>query len=157
MSVPMREPFSISSGSVSEKQSVILRLEEDGQTGWGEASAMGGSFYSPETPESCRDELKTLLAQLIGSAVPSMLVLEDELQRLSRNAFVRTAIETAAWEVVAKKRNMSLRELFDISGSSHSIGACGGALSDKRRASGCAAAIKRISVQTPQGEDPTRR
>lgn len=115
VSVPMREPFSISSGSISEKQSVILPLEEDGEIGWGEASAMGGSFYSPETPEGCRDELKVLLAQLMDRQFPSMLVLEDELQRLSRNAFVRTAIETAAWEVVARKRDLSLRELFDIS------------------------------------------
>ncbi len=114
VSIPMREPFRISSGAVSEKRSIVLRLEAEGQIGWGEASAMSGSFYSPETPESCRDELRTLLGQLLDRQFPSMLELENELQHLSRNNFVNAAVETAAWEIIARKRNISLRELFGI-------------------------------------------
>ena len=55
--VPFVEPFRISSGCVAEKDAIILELHSDGLTGYGESSAMAGSFYSADTPEKCWSEL----------------------------------------------------------------------------------------------------
>ena len=47
--VALHEPFRISSGAVSEKQSVVVELETAaGGFGFGEASPMSGSFYSAD-------------------------------------------------------------------------------------------------------------
>src|SRR2546421_4513806 len=61
--VPLHEPFRISSGDVSIRDSILIELEANGAggsrplTGWGEASPMPGNFYSSETPEATWDFL----------------------------------------------------------------------------------------------------
>src|SRR5262249_3895802 len=50
--IPLLEPFRISNGSVAVKDSIIVEVHAGHLTGFGEASPMAGSFYSPETPES---------------------------------------------------------------------------------------------------------
>lgn len=115
VSVPMREPFRISSGEVSRKEAILLRVGDGAYHGWGESSAMGGGFYSSETPDGCEAELVNgVLAAVLGRKFPSMLALEEAVVRATDNRFVRVAVETAAWELVAQRRHVSLRQLFGI-------------------------------------------
>jgi O-succinylbenzoate synthase len=115
VSIPMHEPFRISSGEVSNKEAILLRTGDGRESGWGEASAMGGTFYSSETPEGCYEELlHRVLPHLLDRQFSSMLVFEQELERLSQNRFVRAAVETAAWELIARRKQISLRQLFQI-------------------------------------------
>src|SRR2546426_8609341 len=66
--VPLHEPFRISSGEVSIRDSILVELEAEGaggsssQTGWGEASPLPGAFYSSETPEATGGFLVDCLA-----------------------------------------------------------------------------------------------
>jgi O-succinylbenzoate synthase len=115
ISIPMREPFRISSGEVIRKDALLLRVGSGAYHGWGESSAMGGDFYSSETPEGCETELaNSVLPAVLDREFPSMLALEEELVRLTGNRFVRVAVETAAWEFVAQRRHLTLRPLFGI-------------------------------------------
>ncbi|HEY6991033.1 MAG TPA: o-succinylbenzoate synthase [Bryobacteraceae bacterium] len=115
VSIPMHEPFRISSGEVSDKEAVLLRIGDGHYFGWGECSAMGGTFYSSETPERCYEELRhRVLPRLLERQFSSMLVFEQELENLSQNRFVRAAIETAAWDLISRRRNLNLRQLFQI-------------------------------------------
>lgn len=115
VAIPMHEPFRISSGEVSLKEAVLVRLSDDGGFGWGESSAMPGAFYSNETPDSCERELvERILPRLAGASFPNMLALEAWLDESTTSRFVRVAIETAAWELLARKAGISLRELFGI-------------------------------------------
>ena len=79
--VPLVEPFRISSGSVSEKDAIVVRVDSDGFSGWGESSPMAGSFYSTDTPESCWSELCDVIvpavlrrdiARDVGSPLPAV-------------------------------------------------------------------------------------
>jgi len=111
----MHEPFRISSGEVSNKEAILLRTADGRESGWGESSAMGGTFYSSETPEGCYEELlHRVLPHLLDRQFSSMLVFEQELERLSQNRFVRAAVETAAWDLIARRKRISLRQLFQI-------------------------------------------
>lgn len=111
--IPLVEPFRISSGQVSVKDAVLVRVCAGEVCGWGEASAMPGSFYSPETPESCLHELiDRLIPSVLGKEFSSIADINDCLERLSSNRFARAAIETACWELLARRQNTSLRELF---------------------------------------------
>lgn len=115
VAVPMREPFRISSGEVSRKEAIVLRLGDKEHHGWGESSAMGGGFYSSETPDGCEAELSNgVFDAVLGREFTSMLALEAALLRATDNRFVRVAIETAAWGFIAQRRQVSLRQLFGI-------------------------------------------
>jgi O-succinylbenzoate synthase len=113
VAVPMREPFRISSGEVGTKEAILVRLRGKNSFGWGESSAMPGAFYSAETPQSCRTELvERVIPGVIGRQFDSLHQLESELDSLTSNRFVRVAIETAAWEMVARQRGQSIRQLM---------------------------------------------
>src|SRR5947208_5075425 len=62
VTIPLHEPFRISSGAVSEKECIVVEMRADQAVGFGEASPMGGSFYSADSPDST---WKALAEQLI--------------------------------------------------------------------------------------------
>jgi O-succinylbenzoate synthase len=115
VSIPMREPFRISSGEVSRKDAVLVRVADGPSFGWGESSAMAGAFYSSDTPDSCQQELvEQILPSLIGRHFENVGELESAVAGMTESRFVRAALETAAWELAARKRGISLRQLFGI-------------------------------------------
>jgi O-succinylbenzoate synthase len=115
ISVPMLEPFRISSGEVSRKDAVLVRLLDGASWGWGESSAMPGGFYSEETPESCERELiANVLPRVVGRSWPTMGAFERELAELAPSRFVRVALETAAWEMLARRAGVSLRQYLGL-------------------------------------------
>ncbi len=115
VAIPMLESFRISSGEVACKEAIIVCLQGDGGFGWGESSSMPGSFYSSDTPDTCERELiGRVLPALAGRSFPTVLALETALAELTPSCFVRVAIETAAWEMLARQRGQSLRQLFGI-------------------------------------------
>ena len=115
VSIPMVEPFRISSGEVSRKDAIVLRMANEHSFGWGESSAMPGAFYSQDTPDSCQQQLlETALPRLAGSQFSTMQELEATLLSWSLSPFVRVAVETAAWEMLARAGKQSLRALFGL-------------------------------------------
>ena len=116
VSIPLREPFRISSGEVSRKDVLLVRISDGSAYGWGESSAMGGGFYSTETPDGCEAELlNVLLPAVLGRQFESIADLNENLSSLTSNCFARVAVETAAWEMMARSRGVSVRELLGIS------------------------------------------
>lgn len=115
VAIPLGEPFRISSGEVRLKEALLLRIGEGDFSGWGESSAMSGSFYSAETPDTCQRELlEVLLPAVLGRQFSSLLDLDAYLAGLTSNRFARVAIETAAWDLVARRRNLSLHEVLGL-------------------------------------------
>ncbi|MEK7404144.1 MAG: o-succinylbenzoate synthase [Acidobacteriota bacterium] len=97
--IPLVEPFRISSGAVSEKDAIVVRVESDGLAGYGECSPMAGSFYSADTPESCWRELVELGGRL------------DAVDSLTSN-FSKAGIETALWDLEAQRQGKPLYKLL---------------------------------------------
>jgi len=115
ISVPMLEPFRISSGEVACKTSVLVRLTDGERWGWGESSAMPGGFYSEETPDGCEQELvANVLPRVVGRQWATMGEFERLLAELAPSRFVRVALETAAWEMLAREAGVSLRAYFGL-------------------------------------------
>jgi O-succinylbenzoate synthase len=114
VSVPMTEPFRISSGEVSTKEALLVRLSGPRGHGWGESSAMPGGFYSADTPDSCWQELTNLLPSLCGRVFASVAELAGELAAGGNSRFATVAVETAAWEYIARARDVSLSDLFGV-------------------------------------------
>jgi len=113
--VPFIEPFRISNGVVSEKESILVELTTDaGIVGWGEASPMSGSFYSAVTPDSSWAALNEMVPGLFsrGALDPTRFyeVLRDE----QVDPFAKAGLEGALWDAYAKAKRKPLYELFGI-------------------------------------------
>jgi len=111
--VPFWEPFRLSNGEVSVKDAILVQIEADGLTGWGEASPLAGSAYSGETPQSTWDFLCNHL-------VPSFLE-QPELdptqcfERLSKfpgEPFAKAGLEGAVWDLHAQRTGTPLWSLL---------------------------------------------
>lgn len=106
--VPLLEPFRISNGSVSVKDSIILEAQAGGFTGFGEASPMAGSFYSSETPESTWRALVERLAPAhIGRELTTALADDDESE-----PFARAGLEGALWDLACHRAGEPLWRLL---------------------------------------------
>lgn len=119
--VPFHEPFRISSGEVSVKDAILVELEASGVVGWGEASPMPGSIYSPETPESTWEFLRNRL-------VPSFLERPDfdphrcsqRLAEFQGEPFAKAGVEGAVWGLGAGMESKPLWAMM-LGGAKRSI------------------------------------
>jgi O-succinylbenzoate synthase len=107
--VPFVEPFRISSGCVAEKDAIVLELHSDGFTGYGESSAMAGSFYSADTPEKSWSELcELVLPAIVGREFECPQNWNLALDGLRAGNFTKAGVETAFWDLAAQSRNQPL-------------------------------------------------
>jgi O-succinylbenzoate synthase len=109
--LPLLEPFVISGGQMLERRSLIVVLQDkEGHRGYGESPPFELPFYSEETLASARYLLEAvLIPRLLHSPVESPESIDQIVRRGVRgNPFARAAIETAAWDLEAARRNTGL-------------------------------------------------
>jgi o-succinylbenzoate synthase len=114
LSVPLREPFRISNGSVAEKDVVLVEVVTGGGvTGWGEASPMSGAFYSDDTPDSAWRALSTSLVPLtLGDGLIDATRFFERLRGIPGEPFAKAGLEGALWEAQALSLGVPLYELL---------------------------------------------
>ncbi|MBK6345017.1 MAG: o-succinylbenzoate synthase [Bacteroidales bacterium] len=106
-------PFVTSMGTEYDEEHIIVRVEGDGVTGWGESVAEGTPFYSYETVQTAWHILKDFL-------IPAILGkdLKDVAESNALNAKVRghmmakAGLEAALWDAFAKSQNISLSKML---------------------------------------------
>lgn len=115
--VPLHEPFKISNGEVSVKDAILVELQgANGNTGWGEASPMGGSFYSTETPGSTWEFLVSkAVPGLLERALPDASRCFDWLSGFPGEPFAKAGIEGAVWDYWANLTGIPLYQMFGAS------------------------------------------
>lgn len=121
--IPLHAPFKISSGEVSQKDAIIVAVYSEGLVGYGEASPMAGSFYSEDSPETTWDCLtKQILPKLQLRKGVDRSQLDHVLDQVERNSFAKAGLETALWELEAKRKAVPL---FQLLGGTQSRIPCG--------------------------------
>ena len=108
----LREFFEISSGGVQARRIVLLTIEGDGVEGWSECVAGDSPGYSYETADTAWHILTRWL-------LPALMQLEARDARAMSPApwirghpMARAAVEMALWDLEAKRRKVSLRDLL---------------------------------------------
>ncbi|MBA3317930.1 MAG: o-succinylbenzoate synthase [Gemmatimonadales bacterium] len=115
LTLPLVEPFIISGGTMHERRSLVVVLhDEDGHRGYGESPPFELPFYSEETTASARFMLqRVLIPRILGTVVESPEAVDAVLRTGVRgNNFARAAMETAAWDLEAHRRNTGLAALL---------------------------------------------
>ena len=115
LALPLLEPFIISGGTMDVRRSLVVVLHDgEGHQGWGESPPFELPFYSEETLAGARDLLeRVLIPRLEGRAVAGPEAVDVLLRDGVRgNPFARAALETAAWDLEAHRRNCGLAALL---------------------------------------------
>ncbi len=117
VAIPLARPFRISGGVLSVRRSLIVEVEDrTGARGYGESAPFEAPFYSEETLSSAR-------ACLVEHLMPRVRErafggLEEAVREMARgirgNRFARAGLETALWDLVCAKANVSLRALLAL-------------------------------------------
>ena len=112
--VPLHEPFKISNGEVSVKDAILVELQgANGTAGWGEASPMGGSFYSAETPDSTWEFLVCkAVPGLLERPLPEADKCFDWLSEFPGEPFAKAGVEGAVWDFWANQAGVPLYQML---------------------------------------------
>jgi O-succinylbenzoate synthase len=113
--LPLKEPFRISSGVVSERRIGLLELiATDGTSGWSECVAGEQPNYSYETIDTAWHAMREWLApRVLGRSFEGP---ENVFAALDRSVcghnMAKAAIEMGCWDVAARQANLPLAKLL---------------------------------------------
>lgn len=111
--IPLKTPFRISVGEITEKEGIIFEMRSGDVTGWGEAAVDAIPFYAHETVGSVIDVASRVLAPLLKSRTwdtPEELV--PEFDKTRGNNFAKAGLEAAFWDVCGKTSGKSCINLI---------------------------------------------
>jgi o-succinylbenzoate synthase len=113
--LPLREPFQISSGTMSERRMALLELHDtSGATTWSECVADATPNYSPETIDTCWLAITQWVAPRVlfrAFASPGEVhaVLEQDFRG---HQMAKAAVEMGMWGLEAERLAMPLARLI---------------------------------------------
>lgn len=106
-------PFETSFGVEEFVEHLIVRVDAEGLTGWGESPADADPFYSYEDVHTAWHILHNhLIPNVIGQEIAS---IDDLIQRGARvrgHNMAKAGLEFAMWDLFAKVRGVSLSKLL---------------------------------------------
>jgi L-alanine-DL-glutamate epimerase-like enolase superfamily enzyme len=121
----LKHVFTISRGSVSVQPTLIVELEEDGLSGFGEATT---NTYYGVTIENMAAALRGVEPELAGTSLDDPAQLWQQLDpQLAGNRFAQCALDQAAHDLWGKIRGKPVYELWgqsaeDLPPSNYTIG-----------------------------------
>ena len=159
--LPLREPFRISSGVVSERRILLVRMvDADGVASWSECVAGEQPNYSPETIDTAWLALRDWFApRLLAATLESARAADAVLSRGVRgHRMARAALEMGVWELEARRRELPLARLLGGTRSHVDVGISLGiqttpaALVERARAAH-GAGYRKIKLKIQPGSD----
>lgn len=108
--MPLKHPFETSFGVTHNRRILLLRVwDKDGATGWGECTAPNRPFYLSETIDTCWVIIKNAIVPMLANAkVDSAADVPGILGPIQGNRMAIGAVETAIWDLEAKRKNLPL-------------------------------------------------
>ena len=108
----LRYPFSISRHTYYSQQNIIVALQENGYTGYGEATI---NPYYNITTENLKSTLQTIDERLstYSFSSPDQLY-EDFIDLLPVNSFALGALNTASWDLYGKIKGLSVGDMIEL-------------------------------------------
>jgi O-succinylbenzoate synthase len=109
--LPFVKPFSISSATWTSKEALLLRIESDGITAWGECVADPDPYYASETTSTAEPILRDFLLPLVEPEL-TMGELEQRFHRVRGHGMAKATIENALFDLIAKREGIPLHTLL---------------------------------------------
>lgn len=108
--LPLIHFFETSFGRTTERRIILVRvIDKDGADGWGECTAGEGPFYSDEWTDSAWLTIEEFLAPMIvGEDLERAANVFPRLSPVRGHRMAKAAIETACWDLEAKRAGLPL-------------------------------------------------
>ncbi len=109
--LPFVAPFAISTAVWTAKEALLLKLEGDGLTAWGECVADPDPYYASETTATARHVLRDFLLPLVAAGA-TLGETEDRMRRVRGHEMARATLENALIDLVARTKGVPLHALL---------------------------------------------
>jgi O-succinylbenzoate synthase len=109
--LPFVKPFTISSATWTAKEALLLRIDGDGVTGWGECVADPDPYYASETTTTAHHIIKDFLLPLVEPGI-TLAELERRFHRVRGHRMAKATIENALIDLIAHREGFPLHELL---------------------------------------------
>ncbi len=106
-------PFVTSMGTEYDEEHIIVRVDADGVTGWGESVAEGTPFYSYETVPTAWHILKDfLIPSVLGRDINTVDEAIAGYAKVRGHMMAKAGLEAAIWDAFAKTKGISLSQMI---------------------------------------------
>jgi O-succinylbenzoate synthase len=113
ISMPLVAPFETSFGRETVRQGILIIVQAEGLTGYGECVASREPGYNYETIGTAWHILKEFVTPLIlGQDVKDALDLQHRVERIRGHHLAKAGVEMAIWDLLGKRNGKSLKEMF---------------------------------------------
>lgn len=114
IAMPLKTPFSTHLGTVKNREGIIVEvMDTEGSKGYGEGVAFSSPWYTEETVDTSYHVLKDFLIPLLRNAdIKHPSDAGRAFDALRRNQMAKAALETALWDLAAKKEDISLSKFI---------------------------------------------
>ncbi len=111
--LPLVAPFETSFGVTTERRIILVRVYAEGLSGWGECTCNEGPFYNHEGTDMAWIVMRDFAGPYtIGKEIGEPEEASGLTGRIRGNRMARAAIETAIWDLEAKRRGAPLWQLL---------------------------------------------
>ena len=109
--MPLVHFFETSFGRTTLRRIVLVRVEAEGLTGWGEVTAGEEPFYSYETHQTAWHVLRDfLIPWVLGRQWASPSEVSARFSPIRGHNMAKAALENALWVIYAQQKGISLSE-----------------------------------------------
>ncbi|MGP8259216.1 MAG: o-succinylbenzoate synthase [Acidobacteriaceae bacterium] len=123
INMPLAFPFETSFGLTTTRRILLVEIESDGLTAWGECVAGEHPYFSDESIDTAWIVTETELApRLVGKELVGGGSCPSLFCAVRGHRMAKAALENAVWELEAQKKRMSLAKLL---GGTRSVIGCG--------------------------------
>ena len=105
-------PFQTSFGTSDLRRILLVEVESDGATGWGESTAGENPFYSYETVETAWLIVRDYLWPIVRGREILAADVWDMVVGVRGHNMAKAGLETAIWDAEAKQTNVPLANLL---------------------------------------------
>jgi o-succinylbenzoate synthase len=111
--LPLVHFFETSFGRTTVRRIVLVRVEADGLTGWGEVTCGEDPLYNYETPETAWHILRDyLIPWSLGREWQTATEIAPCFRPIRGHNMAKAALENALWVVEAEQKGISLAKLL---------------------------------------------
>ncbi len=123
LNMPLAFPFETSFGVTTARRILLVEIEAEGLTGWGECVAGEHPYFSDETIDTAWIITEIELApRLLGAEIEGGGDCPEIFRHVRGHHMAKAALENAVWDLQAQRAGVSLAKLL---GGTRSTIACG--------------------------------
>lgn len=121
--LPYVHPFETSFARETHRESILVRIQAAGMSGWGECVSGSGPWYSYETVGTARHVMKDyLIPALMETTLTDPADTVALFGHVRGHGMARATLENALWDLFGRLRGQSLQTLLGGTGSAVAVG-----------------------------------